>query len=204
MVDGGHATRATRHAASRDRAENILSGPSRALVRPAQIVVFTRELPGLTLRTMSAVSELGNKHPVSLNVSQWMCIPFAMMNPIVGSLKDVEHDWIGHVDGKDIPSYIDYGLLLIFGGIPWQVYFQRVLSSKTASRAQMLSYVAAIGCFLMAIPPVMIGAIAKATRKLLQFVPFSMTRDSFPRRIAGCCGCPPQRGTRPPTGGRGR
>lgn len=44
-----------------------------------------------------------------------------MMNPIVGSLKDVEHDWIGHVDGKDIPSYIDYGLLLIFGGIPWQV-----------------------------------------------------------------------------------
>lgn len=52
---------------------------------------------------------------------QWMCIPFAMMNPIVGSLRDVEHDWIGRVDGKDIPSYIDYGLLLIFGGIPWQV-----------------------------------------------------------------------------------
>lgn len=96
-------------------------------------------------------------------IGLWMCIPFAMMNPLVGSLKDVEHDWIGHVDGKDIPSYIDYGLLLIFGGIPWQVYFQRVLSSKTASRAQVLSYVAAIGCFFMAIPPVMIGAIAKAT-----------------------------------------
>lgn len=46
-----------------------------------------------------------------------------------------------------------------------QVYFQRVLSSKTAGRAQILSYVAAFGCLLMAIPPVLIGAIAKATRK---------------------------------------
>lgn len=46
-----------------------------------------------------------------------------------------------------------------------QVYFQRVLSSKTAGRAQVLSYVAAFGCLLMAIPPVLIGAIAKATRK---------------------------------------
>lgn len=44
-----------------------------------------------------------------------------------------------------------------------QVYFQRVLSSKTAGRAQVLSYVAAVGCIFMAIPPVLIGAIAKAT-----------------------------------------
>ena len=49
----------------------------------------------------------------------------------------------------------------------FQVYFQRVLSSKTAFRAQILSYVAAAGCILMAIPPVMIGAIAKAVRKYL-------------------------------------
>lgn len=45
------------------------------------------------------------------------------------------------------------------------MYFQRVLSSKTAGRAQVLSYVAAFGCLLMAIPPVLIGAIAKATRE---------------------------------------
>lgn len=44
-----------------------------------------------------------------------------------------------------------------------KVYFQRVLSSKTAIQAQMLSFVAAFGCLLMAIPPVIIGAIAKAT-----------------------------------------
>jgi len=46
-----------------------------------------------------------------------------------------------------------------------QVYFQRVLSSKSAGRAQILSYVAAFGCIIMAIPPVLIGAIAKSTSK---------------------------------------
>lgn len=76
-------------------------------------------------------------------------------------------------------------MLLIFGGIPWQVressiaiifesaisklcgfsqvYFQRVLSCKTAKSAQKLSLIAAFGCFLMAIPSVLIGGIANMT-----------------------------------------
>ena len=45
----------------------------------------------------------------------------------------------------------------------FQVYFQRVLSAKSAARAQMLSYVAAFGCVIMAVPAVLIGAIASAT-----------------------------------------
>lgn len=59
--------------------------------------------------------------------------------------------------------YIDLMLVLIFGGIPWQVYFQRVLSAKTEKSAMYLSYIAAIGCFLAGIPPIIIGAIAKST-----------------------------------------
>lgn len=94
----------------------------------------------------------------------WMCIPFAWANEHVQSLSSMDVDWVGSIDKKDYWYYIDYGLLLIFGGIPWQVYFQRVLSSKTAGRAQVLSYVAAFGCIIMAIPPVLIGAIAKATK----------------------------------------
>ncbi|XP_059217575.1 high-affinity choline transporter 1 [Stomoxys calcitrans] len=96
-------------------------------------------------------------------IGLWMCIPFAWANDHVKSLSSMDVDWIGHVEPEQRWFYIDYGLLLIFGGIPWQVYFQRVLSSKTAGRAQLLSYVAAAGCILMAIPPVLIGAIAKAT-----------------------------------------
>ncbi|XP_012283006.1 high-affinity choline transporter 1 [Orussus abietinus] len=96
-------------------------------------------------------------------IGLWMCIPFAWAHPQVKPLSSMDVDWIGAVESKDIWRYIDNELLLIFGGIPWQVYFQRVLSSKTAGRAQLLSYVAAFGCILMAIPPVLIGAIAKAT-----------------------------------------
>jgi len=44
-----------------------------------------------------------------------------------------------------------------------QVYFQRVLSAKTAASAQILSYVAAVGCIVMALPAVLIGAIASET-----------------------------------------
>ncbi|XP_067934602.1 high-affinity choline transporter 1-like [Watersipora subatra] len=69
--------------------------------------------------------------------------------------------WLGSLEvGPSIGYYIDTGLMLMFGGIPWQVYFQRVLSCKTSQGAQLLSFVAAFGCFIMAIPPVLIGAAA--------------------------------------------
>ncbi|KAG8193975.1 hypothetical protein JTE90_013670 [Oedothorax gibbosus] len=96
-------------------------------------------------------------------IGLWLCIPFSLTNEAVGSLSLADTDWIGSVEPAAIGQYMDYGLLLILGGIPWQVYFQRVLSSKTAFRAQLLSYVAAVGCIIMAIPPMIIGAVAKAT-----------------------------------------
>lgn len=111
------------------------------------------------------------KHEKSV-IFQWLCIPFAWMNDNVMPLASQDIDWIGYVPPAKYGHYLDYGLLLILGGIPWQVYFQRVLSSKTAGRAQTLSYVAAAGCILMAIPPVLIGAIAKSTSKFFFSTPF--------------------------------
>ncbi|KAK9692525.1 Sodium:solute symporter family [Popillia japonica] len=96
-------------------------------------------------------------------IGLWMCIPFAWANKHVKPLSSVKTDWVGEIKSSEYFYYLDYGLLLVFGGIPWQVYFQRVLSSKSAARAQILSYVAAVGCVLMAIPSVLIGAIAKST-----------------------------------------
>ncbi|KAK7790627.1 hypothetical protein R5R35_005091 [Gryllus longicercus] len=96
-------------------------------------------------------------------VGLWLCIPFAWYDKHVGSLSMEDVDWVGEVASNEWFYYVDYALLLILGGIPWQVYFQRVLSSKTAVRAQILSYVAAVGCVLMAIPSVLIGVIAKGT-----------------------------------------
>ncbi|MGW8181033.1 MAG: sodium:solute symporter family transporter, partial [bacterium] len=53
----------------------------------------------------------------------------------------------------------DAALLLIFGGIPWQVYFQRVLASRDSRSAVQLSIAAGLGCFIMAVPAVMIGLV---------------------------------------------
>ncbi|XP_064458526.1 high-affinity choline transporter 1-like [Ornithodoros turicata] len=97
-------------------------------------------------------------------VGLWLCIPFCMMNESVGALSYPDNDWVGSLEPRFVGQYIDFGLLLMLGGIPWQVYFQRVLSCKTAFKAQLLSYVAAVGCIIMAIPAMIMGAVAKATR----------------------------------------
>lgn len=52
-----------------------------------------------------------------------MCVPFAWMNEHVQPLSAKE-DWIGSVDPDLYGYYVDNGLLLVFGGIPWQVGVQ--------------------------------------------------------------------------------
>ena len=51
----------------------------------------------------------------------------------------------------------DYAFLLIFGGIAWQVYFQRVLSASSERAAVNLSLVAGLVCLLASVPAVLIG-----------------------------------------------
>lgn len=57
----------------------------------------------------------------------------------------------------------------------FQVYFQRVLSSKTARGAQFLSFIAAFGCFAMAIPPILIGAAASGCGKSSHYCAMSIS-----------------------------
>ncbi|XP_075546735.1 high-affinity choline transporter 1-like [Dermacentor variabilis] len=92
----------------------------------------------------------------------WLSVPFAMFHEAVGPISYPRNDFVGSVEWKDFGTYWDSMLLLMMGGVPWQVYFQRVLSSRTAEGAELLSYMAAFGCLFMAIPPVVIGAVAKA------------------------------------------
>ena len=54
----------------------------------------------------------------------------------------------------------------MFGGIPWQVYFQRALACKTPRKAQIVSFVASLCCLLMPIPAVLIGAVGVKTGKV--------------------------------------
>ncbi|VDM40251.1 unnamed protein product [Toxocara canis] len=99
-------------------------------------------------------------------VGLWVCVPAALLQYKTKDISRNAADWIGTIGGfKETMLWIDCMLLLIFGGIPWQVYFQRVLSSKTSSGAQKLSFIAGVGCIIMAIPPALIGAIARNTGK---------------------------------------
>ncbi|XP_035693272.1 high-affinity choline transporter 1-like [Branchiostoma floridae] len=96
---------------------------------------------------------------ICIFIGLWISIPFALTNPLV----TVTNGWIGVWDIKRTGYWIDHAMLLVFGGIPWQAYFQRVLSSKSPARAQWLSITAGIGCFIMSIPSVLIGAIGAST-----------------------------------------
>jgi high affinity choline transporter 7 len=54
-------------------------------------------------------------------------------------------------------NWWDFALLLVFGGIPWQIYFQRVLAAKSANAAMWLSIAGGILCALVALPSALIG-----------------------------------------------
>ncbi|XP_069937379.1 high-affinity choline transporter 1 [Cherax quadricarinatus] len=94
----------------------------------------------------------------------WLAVPFCVMNEAVGSLALNETNWLGSMEpaSPEWGLWVDFWLLLICGGIPWQVYFQRVLSCKTPKQAQMLSFSASFGCIISAVPACIIGAVALA------------------------------------------
>ncbi|XP_028846094.1 high-affinity choline transporter 1 [Denticeps clupeoides] len=99
----------------------------------------------------------------------WISVPFALSNPAVSDIgvtavkKVFQAPWLGQINPSDSWMWIDNFCLLMLGGIPWQVYFQRVLSASSATYAQVLSFLAAFGCIVMAVPSVLIGAIGAST-----------------------------------------
>ncbi|XP_053333232.1 high affinity choline transporter 1 [Clarias gariepinus] len=102
-------------------------------------------------------------------VGLWISVPFALSNPAVSDIgltavrELYQKPWLGSIKSSDKWMWADNFCLLMLGGIPWQVYFQRVLSASSATYAQVLSFLAAFGCIVMAIPSVLIGAIGAST-----------------------------------------
>jgi len=52
---------------------------------------------------------------------QLLSAPYAYQNKAVAENAFSSRDWIGKIDKKDIGQWIDSFLLLLLGGIPWQV-----------------------------------------------------------------------------------
>ncbi|MDF1844973.1 MAG: sodium:solute symporter family protein [Rubripirellula sp.] len=98
---------------------------------------------------------------VCLVLGLCIAIPFAIRN--VGGAEAVMTGYLAEMtpfpSGTGVWLWFDMALLLILGGIPWQVYFQRVLASKDEQTAMRLSLIGAVGCLLMAIPAVILGAV---------------------------------------------
>ncbi|KAL1479635.1 hypothetical protein MTO96_051693 [Rhipicephalus appendiculatus] len=97
----------------------------------------------------------------STAVFLWICVPKAAKSGAVNTLRPPHNDWVGHIPPRDIMRILDGFLVTALGGIPWQVYFQRVLGSDSDFTAKMLSYVAAMGCLFLALPPAILGGIGQ-------------------------------------------
>eukprot|EP00092_Neocalanus_flemingeri_P035154 GFUD01038257.1.p1 GENE.GFUD01038257.1~~GFUD01038257.1.p1 ORF type:complete len:503 (+),score=122.31 GFUD01038257.1:142-1509(+) len=102
-------------------------------------------------------------------IGLFLALPFAMTHPAVSNIYEAKLDdgvtpaWYGSVAPHEWGGWVDYALLCLLGGIPWQCYFQRVLSAQTSTRAQLLSYGGAAIALVMTGPSVLFGAVARAT-----------------------------------------
>ena len=64
--------------------------------------------------------------------------------------------------GAAVVGWWDTSLMLVFGGIPWNCYFQRVLSCRTPRDAQGQSILAGVLTIAFTLPPLLMGVAAFA------------------------------------------
>jgi high affinity choline transporter 7 len=62
--------------------------------------------------------------------------------------------------GGSIVGWWDTSVMLVFGGVPWNCYFQRVLSCRTSRDAQGQSILAGVLTIALTLPPLMMGVAA--------------------------------------------
>ncbi|XP_061485600.1 high affinity choline transporter 1-like [Rhineura floridana] len=135
-----------------------------AIILSACTVILYTLLGGLYSVAYTDVIQLA-----FITVSLWICIPFAIMNSATESISytaasnSFQAPWIGKVEMQYVGRWLDDFLYLVLGGIPWQTYFQRVLSASSSREGRLISYLSGVGCFVMAIPSVLIGAVAAST-----------------------------------------
>jgi high affinity choline transporter 7 len=102
---------------------------------------------------------------VLIVVGLLVCLPFVWAvsggtDAVIAHASPTPH-LIGFGSSHEAISYADFSLLLILGGIPWNVYFQRVLATPNAKVAERLSIGAGGLCMLMAVPPLLMGLAAR-------------------------------------------
>lgn len=87
-----------------------------------------------------------------------VCSPFILLDYRVANILSTRNQWLGTLTSEDVGVWIDLLITMTFGTIPWQSFFQRVLSMQNAVQAQVFSIVGAFFAIVLVIPAILIGA----------------------------------------------
>ncbi len=130
-----------------------------SIVLAATIVMAYTTVGGLWAVALTDVAQLA-----ILVGGLWLVVPFAAA--AAGGLPAAWQTYNGAFAGAATSvnwwAWGDTALLLVLGGIPWHVYFQRVLACRDEATARRLSVLAGLCCLVAAVPPVLIGICARA------------------------------------------
>ncbi len=116
-----------------------------SIVLSASIVIIYTMSGGLWSVAITDVAQL-----IVLILGLWVVVPFVAAS--VGGFGPALEAYSAHVAAR--PSAVNWWawsdsmLLLVFGGIPWHVYFQRVLAARDEATARRLSVLAALACLV--------------------------------------------------------
>ncbi|XP_065291571.1 high-affinity choline transporter 1-like [Dermacentor albipictus] len=161
-----------------DTASVIIRVDSQKFIIISASIIFLTSLGGLF-----AVAYTDGLQLATTAILLWICVPSCVSHKAVGTLGPQYTDWIGSVESEDLSQALDLFLMTALGGIPWQVYFQRVLACKDVAEAKILSFLAALGCMFLAVAPVIVGVAAKHTNFTVAGYPgsYELNEDDSPR-----------------------
>ncbi|XP_019725241.1 high affinity choline transporter 1-like isoform X1 [Hippocampus comes] len=130
----------------------------------ATVAIIYTLLGGLTSVAYTDIIQL-----ILMSIGMWICVPFLLTNPYSDDIATTalnftyQAPWVSSIDSDKIWTWIDQTLLLIFGNLACQDYYQRILSSSSSATARLVGLFAAPIVILVAIPSILIGAVAAST-----------------------------------------
>lgn len=132
-----------------------------AVIVSASVAVFYTLLGGLLAVAYTDLAQL-----IFILLGLGMVIPYAIAKG--GGLETL----IVNYSTLDFPTnsssfpmwtWCDGALLLVLGGIPWGVYFQRILACPDTRAAKQLSICSGLVCIAFALPPILLGMVGAVT-----------------------------------------
>ncbi|XP_029902368.1 high-affinity choline transporter 1-like [Myripristis murdjan] len=140
-----------------------ISAPLAVVISAAVAILYTL-LGGLYSVAYTDVIQL-----CFILLGLWFCVPFILSSSSFAPLsvtavtKLYQEPWIGKLELADTGPWIDDLLVLALGGLCYQAFYQRVFAAASDAQAQITCYVAAVFCIILAIPSILIGAVAAST-----------------------------------------